>query len=227
MNNVPRKINVFIKRKIRYTFKSYYSKKDKDALKNTNFVIVSDNCWGGSVYQWLDRPYNSPFIGIGIYGDCYIKLLSNFDFYINQKLHFVNKSKYPERELNYPLAKLGDIEIHFRHYKNKEEAKIKWERRTKRMLEETNRDNYYFKICNAWSANEENFKKFHQLPLKNKLSFHIDEKSTIETNAHIKILERNKNKKNDIPNGVKLFKLTFMYVDLMLWLKEKKLKLVA
>ena len=77
MNSVPRKINVFIKRKIRYTFKSYYSKKDKEALKDINFVIISDNCWGGSVYQWLDRPYNSPFVGLGIYGDCYIKLLSN------------------------------------------------------------------------------------------------------------------------------------------------------
>jgi len=221
MNTVLRKVSVFIKRKIRYTFKSYYSKKDKEALKDTNFVLVSDNCWGGAIYQWLDRPYNSPFVGVGIYGDCYIKLLSNFDFYMGQKLHFVNKSKYPERELNYPLAKLGDIEIHFRHYKNEEEAKIKWERRTKRMLEETNRDNYYFKICNAWSANETNFKKFHQLPLKNKVSFHIAEKSTIETAAHIRIFERNKNKKNEIPNGVKLFKLTFIYVDLMCWLKDK------
>ena len=40
MNSVLRKVSVFIKRKIRYTFKSYYSKKDKEALKDKNLKLV-------------------------------------------------------------------------------------------------------------------------------------------------------------------------------------------
>ncbi|WP_291969372.1 DUF1919 domain-containing protein [Lutibacter sp.] len=64
-NNIFRKIVVFIRRKYRVLFKKYYRKKDIELLKDKNFVIVCDNCWAGSVYQWIKRPYNSPFISIG------------------------------------------------------------------------------------------------------------------------------------------------------------------
>ena len=58
------------------------------------------------------------------YGPCYYKLLSNFDFYMDQKLEFIENSKYPEphRDWVYPIAKLGDIEVHFSHYKNSDQA---------------------------------------------------------------------------------------------------------
>lgn len=213
-----RKISVFIRRKFREIFKNNINKRDIELLKDKNFVIISDNCWGGSLYQWYKRPYNTPFAGVGVYGDCYIKLLTNFDYYMEQELTFINKSKYPERELNYPLALLDDIEIHFRHNKNEEEAKIKWDRRKKRMLEETNKDNYYFKICTAWSATEEHIKKFHSLPFKNKLSYSLSKIEGLNTKDHIKIIEKNKKDNTLIPNGKKLFKLTFLYFDLNNWL---------
>ncbi len=167
-DNIFRRIYVFSRRKYRVLFKKKYSKKDQAVLKDTNFVIISDNCWGGFTYQWLNRPYNSPFTGLAIFGNCYIKLLSNFDYYLNLPLNFVDKSKYKHREINYPLAKLGDIELHFTHYKTKEEATIKWERRTERMLKETNRDNYVFMLSDAWYASEKNFKDFNNLPFKGK-----------------------------------------------------------
>lgn len=213
-----RKIKVFIKRKFRYVFKDIISKKDIVLVKDKNFVIVCDNCWGSSVYQWYKRPYNTPFVGTGIYADCYLRLLSNFDYYLQQNLKFVNKSKYPDRELNYPLGLLDDIEIHFRHYKSEDEARTKWERRTKRMLEETDKNNYFFKICTAWSANENHIKKFHELPLRNKISFSIDSIKSLKPNQHIQVVERHEVDKTKVPNGVKLFKLTFLYFDLNKWL---------
>jgi len=223
MNNILRTTSVFLRRKYRVLFKERLNKKDIELLKDTNFVIISDNCWGGAVYQWLGRPYNTPFVGVGFYGDCYIKLLSNFDYYMRQELKFVTTSKYPQRKIEHPLALLDDIEVHFRHYKTEEEAKTKWTRRTQRMLEETNKDNYYFKICSAWSASEQNYKAFHALKYKNKLSFHINDKSTVETPGHIKVIEREKNKKNEIVNGVKLFKLSFLYLDIFHWLRYKEI----
>lgn len=213
-----RKLSVFIRRKLRDKFKNIFSKKDIELLKDQNFVIICDNCWGGSLYQWYKRPYNSPFVGIRIYADCYLKLLANFDFYIKQSLTFINKSKYPERKITYPLALLDDIEVHFTHYKDEEEARTKWERRTERMLEETNRDNYFYKICTAVSANDDDIKKFHELPFKNKISFSLNEINTIKTNYHIKVLERHKKDKTKPPNGKKLFKLTFLYFDVSKWL---------
>lgn len=218
--NILRKLIVFVRRKFRMLFKKYYSKRDIELLKDKNFVIVCDNCWAGSVYQWLERPYNSPFISIGFYGDCYIKLLSNFDYYMSLPLNFVKESKYKNRKITYPIAKLDDVELHFTHYNSEEEAKTKWERRTARMQEETNKDNYIFKMCDAWYASEQNFKDFNELPLKNKLSFSINAYDKLNLKNHYQILERDKKDKNKVPNGVKLFKITFIYLNLFKWKKN-------
>lgn len=222
--NLLRKPYVFIRRKHRVYFKKAILKKEKELLKDTNFVVVADNCWGGAVYQWYERPYNTPFAGVGIYADCYLKLLSNFDHYMNQKLQFIHKSKYPDRELTYPLAILDDVELHFTHYKTEEEAGTKWERRTERMLEETNKDNYYFKICDAWKADESHFEKFHELPFKNKISFTLKEKKTFKNVGHIGVNEKHKDDKTIVPNGIKLFKIAFLYYDVTNWLLNKEIK---
>ena len=87
------KIIRFVKRKIRDQFKGHLSNKDIKDIGDKNFVLISNNCWGGEVYQWYKRPYNSPFIGLFLYGPCYDKLLSDFDHYIDQKLKFVKISK--------------------------------------------------------------------------------------------------------------------------------------
>ena len=109
-------VKEFVQRKVRDRYKNHFSKKDIQDLGDKPFVLVSNNCWGGEVYQWYQRPYNSPFIGLFIYGPCYNKLLKRFDHYMDQPLEFIRKSKYPEphRDWEYPIARLDDIEIHFR-----------------------------------------------------------------------------------------------------------------
>ena len=218
------KIYVFIRRKYRVYFKKFIVKKEKELLKNTKFVIIADNCWGGAVYQWYERPYNSPFAGMRIYGNCYIKLLSKFDYYMSQNLIFIPKSKYPYREITYPLALLGDVEIHFTHYKTKEEAEEKWIRRTKRMLQETDKDNYFFKICDACKADKAIFKKFYELPYKNKISFIQKDKKSFGYGSHIGINEQHEDDRTIVPNGIKLFKISFLYFDITNWLLNKKIK---
>lgn len=213
-----KKIIVFIRRKLRDSFKNYLSGSDIKDIGNKNFVIISNNCWGAEVYQWYKRAYNSPFIGLFIYGPCYLKLLSNFDYYMNQKLEFVNYSKYPNRAVTYPIGKLDDIEIHFSHYESEVIAKEKWERRTIRMLEEKDKDNYYFKICDREEVNDNLIEKFHKLPYKNKISYSLHNIKSLKNKHHIKINQKDK-KKETVVNGKKLYKLTFLYFDLHQWLK--------
>ncbi len=213
-----KKSSVFLKRKFRQNFKEQLCKKDIRLLKNKNFVIISNNCWGGALYQWYKRSYNSPFIGMFIYGPCYLKLLSNFEYYMQQKLQFVTASHYPDRAATYPIAKLGDIEIHFTHYNSVEEAKTKWERRTARMLSETNIDDYYFKICDRERVTKEHILEFHKLPYKNKISFALNNYDALKQEKHIKVTESHKNNKKYVPNGKKLFKLTFLYFDVNTWI---------
>lgn len=212
-----RKITVFIKRKFRKLFEGYYSKKDITCLNNKNFVIISNNCWGGALYQWYNRTYNTPFVGLFLYGPCYIKLLSNFMYYMTLELKFIEKSIYPDRLKTYPLALLGDIEIHFTHYKTEDEAKTKWNIRKERMFKETDIDNYFFKICDRERVTKDIIVAFHKLPYKNKLSFALENYEELSNANHVKIYESQKNKKC-VPNGKKLFKLTFLYFDLNKWL---------
>ena len=215
-----RTVTVFIKRKFRRVFKNQLNKKDIELLKNKNFVIVSNNCWGGEIYKWYNKPYNSPFVGLFIYSPCYLKLLSNFNHYILQNLIFQKKSNYFNEKVNYPIAKLNDIEIHFLHYKSKQEAEEKWKRRAKRMLEEKNLDNYYFKTCDMYNSNQDILNEFHKLPYKNKVSFGIKNYASLKGKNHIKIEEVDKKSKNHVPNGVKLYKLTFLYFDITKWLNN-------
>lgn len=212
-----RKINVFTKRKFRHLFEDYYSKKDIKLLKDRKFVIISNNCWGGSLYQWYNRPYNSPFVGLFLYGPCYLKLLSNFEYYMKQELNFTDTSKYPERPKTYPIGILGDVEVHFTHYKTEDEAKLKWQVRTARMLKEENLDNYFFKISDRERVSKELILDFHKLPYKNKISFGLNFYSELKDKNHIKVYETQKGK-NCVPNGKKMFKLTFLYFNLNKWL---------
>lgn len=222
------KLNIFIRRKVRHTFRNWLSQSDRKEMGDKKFVIVSNNCWGGEVYQWYGRPYNTPFVGLFIYGPCYHKLLSNFDHYMSQKLEFIemSKSKYAETgpfpELKpgqvYPVGKLDDIEIHFLHYESEEIASSKWERRTARMLKETDKDNYFFKTCDKW-GNDEYFEEFHGLPYKNKISFSIKNYDELKGANHIQIKQKDKNG-DYVVNGRKLFKLTFLYFNLLKWLKN-------
>lgn len=209
---------IFIRRKTRDYFKETLSKSDRNDMGNKEFVIISNNCWGGEVYQWYERPYNSPFIGLFLYGSCYYKLLTNFNHYMKQKLEFIEKSKYPEpnRPWTYPIAKLDDIEIHFSHYDSKEIAREKWERRTARLLKIKDKNNYYFKICEK-DGNDTFIEDFHKLPYKNKISFSRKNYKSLRKLNHITVKQEDKD--GNFVNGKKLYKLTFLYFNLHEWLK--------
>lgn len=212
------KIIVLIKRKFRGVFQNQLCKKDILLLKNKKFVIIANNCWGGEIYHWFKRPYNTPFVGLYLHGSCFVKLLSNFNHYMSQELRFVDSSAYTAVTPNYPVALLDDAEIHFLHYKSENEAREKWIRRTSRMFEETDKNSYFFKICDLNDGSESILKKFHDLPFRNKVSFGVKNYDSLKGKNHIKIKESCKNKGLHVPNGVKLFKLTFLYFDIPKWL---------
>lgn len=211
---------ILIKRKIRQYFKSYYAANDIKKLTNNDFVIISRNCWGGQVYQYLQKPYNTPFVGLFLFGPCYMKLLSSFDEYMQAELRFIAVSKYEESKNNYPIGLLNDIEIHFQHYESNEEATEKWNRRKQRMLEHTNKDNYFFMVCDRRRIDNKDLTNFHELAFKNKVSFALSNLPTKKTVNHIKFFKSKYNKKNRIPNGKKRFKLTFLYFDVVHWLNS-------
>ena len=92
-----------IKKKLKpYVFAWKYRNQRK-ALKNKHFTIISDNCWGGRIYQELGLPYQSPFIGLFIYSPDYVKLLANLKHYLSGELPlvFVEESRYRSKDVRF------------------------------------------------------------------------------------------------------------------------------
>ncbi len=183
-------------------------------------MIISRNCWGGQVYQYLQKPYNTPFVGLFLFGPCYMKLLSNFDAYMKVDLKFIPLSKYPESKNNYPIGLLNDVELHFQHYETAEEATEKWNRRRERMFEHVDKDNYFFMVCDRRGIKPQDLTNFHELPFKNKVSFAFSDLPEGTNVNHLKFFNSKHNRNNRIPNGKKRFKLTFLYFDVVHWLNS-------
>lgn len=119
-------------------------------LKNRNFTVISNDCWGGEVYRDFGLPYLTPFVGLLVMAPCYIKLLKNLKENLETPLTFIPHSKYSyinamranENRL-FPIGLLNEeIEIHFLHYQFEEEALSKWIRRVSRI----NWDNLFVKF---------------------------------------------------------------------------------
>lgn len=157
--NIIQTIKIIIRNK-------YYRK----MLKNRNFTIISNNCWGGFIYQIFKLPYSTPTIGLFLFAEDYVEFCRNIKYYLSKQIIFIekDKSKYNNYILkNYPIGKIDNIEIHFMHYKSKEEAIEKWEKRKKRI----NWDNIIFKFSQKDLCSRNDIIDFMNLEYKNKICF--------------------------------------------------------
>lgn len=151
----------------------------KKELRYTDFTIISNNCWAGTVYESYGIKKMSPTVGMFIMPEDYIKFVRNFDFYIMQQLDFIepDESKWKEQLQSkdnwntYLIGRLGDVELHMLHYHHKDIARQKWESRIKRV----NRDRLIFKFNDQNGATKEQIVEFMELNVNKKLCFVSDE----------------------------------------------------
>lgn len=173
----------------------------KNQLNNTDFTIISNNCWGGSVYRRYNLPYTSPTVGLYFFADEYIKFLENFEDLIHSPIKIVDatESKYystlkSRGQTTVPIGILNDnVEVVFLHYKTKEEAYEKWTRRCTRV----NEKNLIVKFSEMNFCNEEHLKAFEQLDYKKKLLLLAKEHEQITDGIIIKKYTRNGEISND------------------------------
>ena len=150
-------------------------------LNNIDFTIISNNCWGGMIYESYNLPKESPTVGMFFMAEDYITFLSDLKGYINGRLEFIKpeESRWKDspqisedkRFGTYPIGLLSNgqnnIEIFFLHYHSEEEAKAKWVRRCKRI----NWDKLLVKFNDQNGCTAKNVHDFMVLPFKNKLFF--------------------------------------------------------
>ena len=167
-------MNPHTKRKIRRVIAPFR----KIGLKNRNFSIIANNCWGGFVYDIYGLQYLSPTIGAYFFPEDYLKFLSRLEYYlsIEAKVLDFEKSKHKQELLkgnNRFIGVIDDIEVVFVHYNSAEEAGERVNRRRTRV----NFDNLLVKFNDQNGFKEEDLEQFDKLDYPHKLFFTADKKS--------------------------------------------------
>ncbi len=169
------KVEIFLYETRRFFVKLLVRKKD--------FSIISNNCWAGRVYQYLDMPYLSPTAGLYFFAPDYIKFVSDLKKYLDAPLEFISPedSRYFEElkkrnQLDKPIGRILDVEIVFLHYPSKEEALEKWNRRKERV----NFDHIILKFSRMNLCSEKEIEEFFRLPFKVKAF--VDTKKRADAN---------------------------------------------
>lgn len=143
-------------------------------INNTDFTIISNNCWGGICYEYFGLPKQSPTVGTYFFAEDYIKFVSNLKHYLMTEMRIIKaeESKHylslkAKSELDAPIGVLDDVEIVFLHYKNPELALQKWNRRVSRV----NLDNIIIKFSYMNECNDDLLRKFMNIEGLKKICF--------------------------------------------------------
>lgn len=142
-------LNLWLKRQLR------------SHLKDSEITVLSSNCLGGLLYDRLGLRFLSPTVNTLITSDQFVRFVLDYEVYLENELVFL------ESERSYPVAQLKDIQIHFAHYKTKEDAESCWNRRKGRIKKER-----LFVILNDRDGvTEEDLCRLDESGLKNVLAF--------------------------------------------------------
>ena len=142
-------------------------------LKNRDFSILANNCWGGIVSRDRRLPYNSPTCGTYFFAKDYLRFLSDPHRYLAAELEEVPmaESRYAKEILekegreDVTVGRMGDVEVVLLHYPTFAEAKEKWDRRKARIRW----DNLLVKFSDQNGFEPEDFETFRKLEFRNKL----------------------------------------------------------
>lgn len=168
-------INAHYKLFIRHKLANYR----RNRINKTHFTIISNNCWGGGIYESYNLVKQSPTIGMYILPNDYLKFIGNLKYYLQQDLKFIDPACSKNRKYiinnidanygNYPVGVLNDIEIYFMHYKEKKTVRSKWKRRINRICW----DHIIYKFNDQNGCTNDQLRQFSNLPLPNKIAFTV------------------------------------------------------
>jgi len=199
-----------------------FSVYERNRLKNKAYVLVTNNCWGYELYNAIGREYNTPFVGLFLFPECYLQFLENFEYCLAADLQFTHQSRYYPEEKSYPIGLINDvIEIHFLHYKSQTEAREKWQRRMSRFQQSvTSGAEIYFKLCDCEGCSSEHLKRFHALPFVHKLSIGLQYFNHV---GHIHVPQLHNSSGKTLIDGARLFKKRYTYFDITQWLLKGRI----
>lgn len=151
-------------------------------LKNKSMSVLSSNCTGAMILHDLGVKFHSPFVNLWMSPKDFIKYVEQLETY-----QYMPLTESPE-ESPYPVGVLKDLKIYFQHYNSFEEAKSKWEARSKRI----NRDNLFVMMSERDGCTYQDLQHFDRLPIKNKVVFTCKKYPEIESSFSFSDYENQK-----------------------------------
>jgi uncharacterized protein (DUF1919 family) len=139
-------------------FRSRINKRNIKRLTNTNPTIISSNCNGAVILHDLNLKFYTPTVNLFMFPKDFLRFVSNLDKYVSNDAELV----HVESPQSYPVGRLIDIEIHFMHYSTFEDAKNKWQERSKRIQH----DNIFLMMTDRDGCTYEDMVNFDKLPYK-------------------------------------------------------------
>lgn len=152
------------------------------SIQSSKISIISNNCWGGTLYHSLGMKFYSPFINMFENDKEYLKLLSDLKVYLDLKLEFIKDGFNPVLNMKYPICLLGDVELHFNHYPNMDEVELKWSKRVKRI----NWDNLFVMM---FTESEQIAREFDRLDYNKKICF-VPFRNSYKSSYYLQIVDR-------------------------------------
>lgn len=125
-------------------------------LKESRISIISNNCWGGTVYNTLGLECISPFKNLFLEDDSYLRMLRALPYYLNCPPRFGGFAVDVHSGKKYPVLKLDDVLLHCNHADNYEDAVETWNRRLKKI-------NMGHLFVEMYTEKKENAREFIQL----------------------------------------------------------------
>jgi uncharacterized protein (DUF1919 family) len=192
----------------------------RQRVRARDFCLVSNNCWGSALYPALGLEYRTPFVGLFLWPECYLRLLADFRRLLRYPLRFVPDSRHEElREararqgLGYPIATLGGaVEIHFRHYADEQEAARKWARRLGRLSGDDGE--LFFKFCDHDRPTPAQLAAFDALSWAHKVCFVGAPGHGLGCGVWVRDAAG-----GHVPDGWRLFRVGMKYFDVARWLE--------
>lgn len=120
--------------------------------------MICSNCIGGLIYHRLGLKFMSPTINLWMTQSDFLKFVLELKMYLQKELIFID-------EEDYPIALLGDIKIHFNHYKNEDDAKRCWDKRKKRI----NFNNLFIIMYDKDGLSKKDLKKLEKINCRGKI----------------------------------------------------------
>lgn len=152
-------------------------------LRVRDFTIISNNCWGGTIYESYGLRKETPTVGMFIMPEDYVRFCTDLPHYLAEPLEFIKPSESRYESVlgtkdnwgTYLIGRVGDVELHMLHHHDEDVARRKWESRVGRV----NWDRIIYKFNDQNGATEADLVDFNALPLEHKVIFAAKEHSDI------------------------------------------------